>query len=66
MGNTMNIGWQCPVCGCGNAPFAMKCGHCVPEKNIKRNFKLDVISIADKVDKLNNTTAPPFIEIEHG
>lgn len=23
-------GWRCPVCGCGNAPFAMKCGHCVP------------------------------------
>lgn len=22
------IGWKCPVCGTGNAPFALKCGHC--------------------------------------
>ena len=22
------IGWQCPACGCGNAPWAAKCWHC--------------------------------------
>ncbi len=22
------IGWICPACGKGNAPFALKCGHC--------------------------------------
>lgn len=21
-------GWICPVCGRGNAPFALRCGHC--------------------------------------
>jgi hypothetical protein len=25
------VGWACPVCGMGNAPFAMKCGHCRPD-----------------------------------
>jgi len=59
-----NTGWQCPVCGCGNAPFAMKCGHCVPKENNKSNFNM--VSVKDKVDKLNNTNAPSFIEIEHG
>lgn len=27
----MNIGWKCPVCGCGNSPQAMVCGKCAPE-----------------------------------
>lgn len=25
---THNIGWECPVCHMGNAPFATHCGHC--------------------------------------
>ena len=25
---TPQQGWQCPVCHKGNAPFALKCGHC--------------------------------------
>jgi len=25
------IGWKCPVCGLGNAPFTDKCQHCKPE-----------------------------------
>lgn len=24
----VNVGWQCPVCGLGNAPHASKCWHC--------------------------------------
>ena len=24
-------GWICPACGCGNAPWASKCGHCKPQ-----------------------------------
>lgn len=24
----MQTGWECPVCHKGNAPFALKCGHC--------------------------------------
>ena len=24
----MGTGWKCPVCGKGNAPFALTCGHC--------------------------------------
>ncbi len=23
-------GWICPACGCGNAPYSTRCGHCVP------------------------------------
>jgi len=23
-----NLGWECPVCHLGNAPFSMTCGHC--------------------------------------
>ena len=26
--NPMQVGWKCPVCGLGNAPFATSCGHC--------------------------------------
>ena len=26
--NKNSIGWKCPVCGKGNSPFALKCGHC--------------------------------------
>ena len=25
------LGWICPACGCGNAAWASKCGHCVPK-----------------------------------
>ena len=24
-------GWICPACGCGNAAWSSKCGHCVPK-----------------------------------
>ena len=24
-------GWVCPACGCGNAGWSSKCGHCVPK-----------------------------------
>ena len=24
-------GWICPACGCGNASWSSKCGHCVPK-----------------------------------
>ncbi len=27
-------GWICPACGCGNAAWASKCGHCVPNKGV--------------------------------
>ncbi len=29
-----NRGWLCPACGCGNAPWASKCGHC-KKKEVK-------------------------------
>jgi len=25
---SVRTGWECPVCHKGNAPFAIKCGHC--------------------------------------
>lgn len=28
MTNFNNLGWECPVCHLGNAPFSMTCGHC--------------------------------------
>ncbi len=34
----MNEGWICPVCGKGNAPFSMKCGHCADTKNCKHQY----------------------------
>ncbi len=27
------VGWVCPVCGKGNAPWMPTCGHCVANKN---------------------------------
>lgn len=27
---SVKTGWKCPVCGLGNAPAALKCGHCKP------------------------------------
>lgn len=25
-------GWICPACGCGNASWASRCGHCTPKR----------------------------------
>ena len=61
-----NIGWECPVCGCGNAPHALSCGNCVskvgpvlsavPAHSKKTNFQ-------QKVNQINNVS-PAFIEVE--
>jgi len=32
-------GWECPVCHKGNAPFAIKCGHCVTRTPEERSFR---------------------------
>lgn len=29
--STPAVGWICPACGCGNAGWSSKCGHCVPK-----------------------------------
>lgn len=43
----------------------MKCGHCVPkDKPSKSNFGMGIVSVSTKVDKLNNVSAPSFIEVE--
>ncbi len=37
--NPSHEGWTCPVCKMGNAPFAMKCGHCDDERRRKEAKK---------------------------
>lgn len=32
MTNFNNLGWECPVCHCGNAPTASWCWNCVDQK----------------------------------
>ena len=44
------VGWECPVCHKGNAPFASKCGHCAGAS----------IHDYDKTDP-----SPPYIYKEH-
>ena len=35
----MKEGWKCPVCEKGNAPFAIKCGHCEGNKEVMARIK---------------------------
>jgi len=30
----INIGWKCPVCECGNAPFVATCSNCISKQNL--------------------------------
>ena len=42
------VGWICPVCGLGNAPQALKCGHCKPQ-SVPFEKSPEYIAVVNKV-----------------
>jgi len=58
-----NIGWECPVCGCGNAPYALTCGRCTPKNSQLMPTNPGKSNFQHKVNKINNIS-PSFIEVE--